>query len=140
VKQRTADSLVFGSLVIATTIYAIVLDRNKRRALMGRKIEPNWTWAEVVVGDGLCLLAAGIRARLGNKDRATYERSSILSFVIGGAPIILWQLWRTYTRLTEHIHALEQTIEGSDAHRQRPPEALAPLCWTGAPAGRGDLK
>lgn len=137
--ERDADVCVFLPLAGLTTIYALVLDRIKQRAPPQRQIEPNWTWLEVVAGDGLCILAAAIRARLGHPDRATYERSVVLSFVIGGTPIVAWQLWRVYTRQRDIAHTLEHYIDRieereRDGNHERSQTTLALPRWPRPPA------
>lgn len=83
-QRRTAITLF-----ALTTLYALTL-----RLI---PYEPDWTWATVVVGTALCLSAAAldIRARTERWGGATwhsYERSVWASFVIGGTPIVIWQV------------------------------------------------
>ncbi len=90
--EKEADLLVYPLLAVATSLYAVVLDKLKPL------IEPNWTWAEVVAGCWMCITAARIRARLGPNTREGAERAIHRSFVVGGIPIIVWQLLRMLYR------------------------------------------
>ncbi len=90
--EREADLLVYPLLAVATALYAAFLDKLKPL------IEPNWTWAEVVAGCWMCITAARIRARLGPDTREGAERAIRRSFVVGGIPIIVWQLLRMLIR------------------------------------------
>lgn len=77
---------------LATTLYAVLLDEHKE------KIEPDWTWAEVVLGTSVCLLTAAVRARAhANPTWRIYEEGVWRAFVVGGLPIIVWRIYRKLT-------------------------------------------
>lgn len=78
----------YSALALLTTLYAVLLDRHKE------KWEPDWTWGEVAVGVALCLAAAAIAARQCDPSWRDYELLVWASFVVGGTPIIIWQLKR----------------------------------------------
>lgn len=86
--------VIYALLFLITTIYAIVLDRARRR-----KWEPDWTWLEVAIGSSLCLAAAtaATYAALGTAG-LVIAGMFWLAFAVGGAPIIFWQIRRTNGR------------------------------------------
>jgi hypothetical protein len=114
--SKTADLLVYPALAATTSAYALLLDDNKQHAPDDQKLEPDWTWATVVVGSLICLLAGTIRARLGPGDRQTCERSFWLSFLVGGTPIVLWQNWRAYARQRRRGDTLQQYVNQGNTH------------------------
>lgn len=138
--QRTADACVYPALALTTTLYAIALDHNKQYAPPDRKIEPDWTLIEVIIGSLICLVAAAIRARLGPADRRTTERAVWLAFLIGGTPIGAWQLWRGHQRRQQRRGTLQQyDRENNHANAsKRSPAALADQRRPVSPADRGD--
>lgn len=88
-----SDIAIYGGLALTTSVYAIVLERYKKQ------IEPDWTWAEVVLGTMLCLSAAELRIHRQELPTAIeYRRAVWMCFVIGGAPIVLWQFWQMSQR------------------------------------------
>lgn len=137
--QRIADACVYPALFLTTTLYAVALELNKRYAPPSKKIEPKYTWAEVVVGDLICLGAGAIRAWLGPNDRTHTLRSTGLAFIVGGTPIITWQLWRERRRQRVERDTLQHyDVEHNDATSERPPAPLADLRQPGATAHRGN--
>lgn len=91
-KLEKDDYVVYIPLAVATSLYAVVLDYLKDR------IEPDWTWAEVVVGTTMCMVAAEVRSEMGPSDRAATLRAVRLAFAAGGTPVIIWQLLRMIAR------------------------------------------
>lgn len=68
--------------------YAALLETNKHR------LTSQHTWMQVVVGNSICLAFAGfrLRQRFGwTSDQA--ERQYWRSYIVGGLPVIAWQLW-----------------------------------------------
>ncbi len=135
--QRTADAYVYPALFLTTTLYAVVLDTNQRYAPPDQKIEPDGIWKEVVIGDTLCLIAATIRAYLGPNERWSVVRATGLAFIVGGTPMIVWQLWRARERAAQARdiwqHILEQAhATGSTAT----PTGIANPRWPSPPAHR----
>lgn len=128
-QDRTADAVVYGTLAVAASCYAFFLDRNKYGPAR-RKLEPNWTWVEVIVETSFCLGAAAIRARLTPFDASEatwrgYERIVRTSFAVGKTPIVLWQLGRTYDRLSKRADTLHQKFEEHYAKREQSSGSLA---------------
>lgn len=87
--------LIAAALVLVKSLYAFVLSR-KRFA----KLQPDGTWVLVLIGVGLCILAAGIDRRLTNPSVAVFERRVWLFLLVGGVPIAVWQVSRTARALS----------------------------------------
>jgi len=137
--QRTADVYVYPALFLTSTLYAVVLDANQRYAPPDQKIEPDGTWKEVVIGDALCLIAATIRAYLGPNERWPVLRATGLAFIVGGAPIIAWQLWRARERVAHARDTLQHILEQPHATRPTPtPPGLTHPRRPSPPAHRRD--
>lgn len=82
----TSEDAIDIGLVVTTLGFALWLDNHKAQ-------EPDWTWAEVVVGCAVCLVAAGLRTRAQPpSDWRAYERNTWRAFVLGGLPIIAGEL------------------------------------------------
>lgn len=91
---------VLAGIAATTTVYAIFLQRFKRW------LEPDWTWFEVVVGDAIILGGALIMRKLRpDMSAKEYERQTWLAFIVGGIPIIFWQVWQ---RLADSRAALDE--------------------------------
>lgn len=87
------DFCVYPLLTIASGRYALALDANKQRTT--HNIEPDWIWVEVTLGVAPCLLAVTLRMHLEpDQDGQRYEQVAWKAFVVGGFPIVIWQLWR----------------------------------------------
>ena len=137
--QRTADAYVYPALFLTTTLYALVLDTNQRYAPPDQKIEPDGTWKEVVIGDAICLIAATIRAYLGPNERWSVVRATGLAFIVGGAPIIAWQLWRTHERAVQARDTLQHILEQAHATGSTAtPTGIAIARRPSPPAHRGN--
>jgi hypothetical protein len=136
--QRTADACVYPALALATTLYAVVLDHNKRYAPPERKIEPDGTLMEVVIGDAICLIAGAIRAYLGPNDRWSAVRAMGLAFIVGGTPIACWQRLLIEERRRQARDTLQHdNPEQHHATRSAPaPTGPAARRWPGAIAHR----
>lgn len=78
---------IYGALFCATALYAALL------AYLRHIWEPDLTWLEVVIGVALCLLAPYADQRQnGPLTSELYEQRVWQCFLIGGLPIIIWQL------------------------------------------------
>lgn len=99
--------VIFALLFLGTTIYAIVLDHAKRR-----RWEPDWTWLEVTIGSALCLAAgtAATCAVLG-ADGLIIAGLFWLAFVVGGLPIVIWQLSRMNGRYRDAAAEARRLLE-----------------------------
>lgn len=90
----------YCGLFAITTLYAVLLSRIPQ-------IEPDLTFLEVIVGVAMCLYAAYFdRIWNGPMTSEVYEARVWLAFKVGGAPIIIWQLYkliRAWRRITERI-------------------------------------
>ena len=96
---------VYTALFVTTAAYAFLLSRFKYL------IEPDLTWLEVVIGVALCLAAPAIVARWANVPTwQAYEVLTWRAFLVGGAPIVLWQLGR----MTRARRLLERRIRERD--------------------------
>ena len=82
-------ALIYLSLFIGSAVYAALL------ALFKHYWEPNLTWLEVILGVVLCLLAPYLAQRIEPVDVLGYEHRVWLAFVVGGTPIVIWQLGRS---------------------------------------------
>ncbi|NTU85109.1 MAG: hypothetical protein HGA45_38075 [Chloroflexales bacterium] len=92
-QPQRRDLLISSGLALVTTGYAIVLEHVRQH------LEPDWAWAEVVLGTVMCLGAAELRVASTTAPTADdYRRAIWTSFVIGGTPIILWQFWQLSQR------------------------------------------
>lgn len=96
-------ALVFFILFLTTTVYAILLQRTR-----GAGIEPAYTWLEVVIGSFLCLLASGVIIR--TNTLAAWESYQIVcaSFVVGGTPIIAWQIGLDIRRRQREVQTIQR--------------------------------
>jgi hypothetical protein len=92
---------IYLVLFFTTAVYAFLLSRFKYL------MEPDLTWIEVVVGVTLCLAAPALVARWeGVPTWQAYEALTWRAFLIGGAPIVLWQIGRatrTWRRVERRI-------------------------------------
>ncbi len=78
---------IYTALFATASLYAAVL------ALLRHVWEPDLTWLEVVIGTALCLSAPYADQRLnGPLTSELYEQRVWLAFLIGGLPIVAWQL------------------------------------------------
>jgi hypothetical protein len=89
------DFAIYGTLALMVYLYTRLLDRHKER------LEPDFTWVEVVIGCALCFAAAATRARYVPGGWQEYEQSVWLAFVVGGGVIIGWQIRRAIQRAEE---------------------------------------
>ena len=111
---------IYIALLTATTVYAVLL------AVLRHLWEPDLTWLEVVVGTALCLAAPYADRQLnGPLTSELYEQRVWAAFLIGGAPIIIWQLaqsvnaWRRIRRRIRGDHGV------NTRYTPDPAEALA---------------
>lgn len=111
------EARIYISLFLATSLYAFLLARFKYL------IEPDLTWLEVVVGVAICLAAPALVARwMGVPTWQAYEALTWRAFIIGGAPIVLWQIGRA----TRTWRRVERRIRERDGKPST--EALAEEC------------
>ena len=101
-------TVIYAALFLVTCAYAALLARFRHLW------EPHLTWLEVVIGTALVLLAPYLNARYVTPppDWATYEADVHLAFLVGGAPIIIWQLTQSI-RAWRHV---ERRIRSRDGH------------------------
>lgn len=91
---RTA--LDFGSdvaLIAATNEYAAWLAAHKQ-------LEPDWTWAEVALGTGLCLLHSAAAGVIHGGDWKVQQWRVVRSFGLGCVPVVLGEI-RQYRQRRE---------------------------------------
>jgi hypothetical protein len=80
---------LYCTLFAATTLYAVVLSRFPKR-------DPDWTWFTVALGIAICLTAPALdRRQNGPLTSELYEWRVWQAFIIGGIPIIAWQVGRS---------------------------------------------
>ena len=80
---------IYVALFATTTLYAALLAW-LQQAL---RLEPDLTWLEVIIGVTLCLLAPYFDQRWhGPLTSEGYEQKVWLAFIVGGLPIVVWQL------------------------------------------------
>jgi hypothetical protein len=98
-KQKT-NLLIDLTLALATALYAAFLQR------YSEKRDPDYYWVEVIFGSGLCLAANEIRAIcLPETPARQIARWGWRSFMVGGLPVVLWQLWvATQNRATSKAY------------------------------------
>lgn len=91
---------IYCGLFAVTTLYAWLLSRIPQ-------LEPDLTFVEVIIGVAICLYAAHFDLLWnGPYTSETYETQIWLAFKVGGAPIVIWQVWklgRAWKRILEHI-------------------------------------
>lgn len=98
----------------ASSAYAAALDRWKHH------IEPEGTWAEVVAGTAMCLLFAGLRTRQRRHPHWQDHQADVWrSFVIGGAPIIAWRLYRAVTMHRRGFEVALRHLRAGDGGDER---------------------
>lgn len=85
-----------AALVTSTSAFAGWLDTDK-------SLEPDFTWAEVAAGTGICLLAAHLQNRLSGGDWQSGEREVWRAFALGGPPVVVGEV-RQWLRRREERH------------------------------------
>jgi multisubunit Na+/H+ antiporter MnhE subunit len=110
---------IYCYLFAGATTYAVLL------AYFRHFWEPDLTWLEVIVGVMLCLIApyADQRAN-GPLTSELYEQRVWLAFVIGGLPIVLWQIGKS-TRARLQVERRIRGTHGNTRDATDRPEALA---------------
>lgn len=137
--ERTADAVVYVPLLFVMALYALLLDRNKQRTKPGAfRLEPDWTWVEIIGGVLLCLGAAYARSRLGPDTRADALRAVWGAVIVSLAPIISWQIWRASARRRQREKTLRYYEHEESHDKQRTPTRLAPARRPGAKANGRD--
>jgi hypothetical protein len=116
-------------LAATTTAYSALLESIDHK----ETVEPDLTWLEVVIGNALVIFAAMLRIRLQAESGTVptwqdYERAVQRAMLVGGGPVIAWQLWQTFRRQEVHIDYLQEQVYG---------EAMAEEC-RGSPEGHGE--
>lgn len=100
---------VYGLLLGAFILYALLLERTR-----GMGIEPAYTWAEVVVGTALCLLAAAVYIRLAQPSTWGGFYAVCAAFVVGGLPIIAWQIGRDIAHDRDVLREVRDNAGGTE--------------------------
>lgn len=121
---------IYTALFTATTLYAAVL------AYLRHFWEPDLTWLEVVIGVALCLSAPYADQRFnGPLTSETYEAQVWLAFLIGGLPIVAWQLGQSVRARLR----VERRIRGKHVNtRDATDRAEALADHPGTPPREGD--
>jgi len=129
-KPSMTTFAIYTYLFAAATLYAALL------AFLRHVWEPDLTWLEVVIGTALCLSAPYADQRLnGPLTSELYEARVWLAFLIGGLPIIAWQLGQSVrARLRVERRIRGKHVSTRDAADRA--EALAD--HAGAPPREGD--
>lgn len=118
--------VIYCVLFAATTLYAALLAR------LRHIWEPDLTWLEVVIGVTLCLLAPYADQRLnGPLMSELYEARVWLAFIVGGLPIVAWQIGQS---VRARLQA-EQRIRGKRGSTTENTTPLASERRTEPPAG-----
>jgi len=111
---------IYAYLFAATTLYAALL------AYLRHLWEPDLTWLEVIIGVTLCLLAPYLDSRLnGPLMSETYEQRVWLAFLVGGAPIVIWQLAQSVSAWRRIRRRIRGDHDVNTRHPADPAEALA---------------
>jgi hypothetical protein len=114
---------IYSYLFAATALYAVIL------AHFRRLWEPDLTWLEVVVGTALCLTAPYVDQRYnGPLTSELYEQRVWIAFLVGGTPIVAWQLGqsvrarlRVERLLGNHGNTSDHTAPLAAERRTEPP-------------------
>ncbi len=121
---------IYSYLFASATLYAVLL------SWLRHIWEPDLTWLEVIIGVALCLLAPYLDQRLhGPLTSEVYEQRVWLAFVVGGAPIVAWQLGQS---VRARLQA-ERRIRGQYGTTRHATDRPAPLAdHAGAPPETDD--
>lgn len=91
------DIRIYGTLALVVLLYAVFLQLIHHK----ERLEPDYTWLEVVIGVTMCLAAAAYRGRHVSGGWKEYEGGAWLAFIVGGGVIILWQIGQSVARQRE---------------------------------------
>jgi hypothetical protein len=117
---------IYSYLFVVTALYAVLLARFRHLW------EPHLTWLEVVIGTVLVLMAPYLDARSnGPLTWELYEARVWQAFLVGGAPIIIWQLGRSVNAWRR----VERRIRGRDGNTA---DRTAPLAAERGPRAPRD--
>jgi hypothetical protein len=136
--QKVADACVYPALSLATTLYAVILDHNKRYAPPEKEFEPYRTVDEVIIGSAICLAAGTIRAAPGPDDRRTALRATALAFIVGSIPIYIWQRMLHHERARQARDTLQQHNREQNGLIERSPRPARVGARTSASGRSGD--
>jgi hypothetical protein len=105
---------IYSYLFAGATLYAALLARFRHLW------EPHLTWLEVALGTALVLLAPYLDARYnGPLTSEVYEQRVWLAFLVGGAPIIVWQLAQSVSAWRRAEQGIRRR-DGNTANRTAP--------------------
>lgn len=106
---------IYSYLFIVTTLYAGLL------AWLKHLWEPDLTWLEVIIGVTLCLLAPYIDQRQnGPLTSELYEQRVWLAFIVGGFPIVVWQLSKSVRARIQAERRIRGHYDGARHATDRP--------------------
>lgn len=101
-------------LFAATALYAAVLSRFPKR-------DPDFTWLTVAIGVAICLAAPAIDQRQnGPLTSELYEWRVWQAFLIGGAPIVIWQISQSVRAWMSLIRRLISRMYGDTTDQAAP--------------------
>jgi hypothetical protein len=90
-------------LLIASCLYAVFLER------IHHIYHPNWTWATVVGGNTLIIIALVVQVALGVVLSVWAAVVALLiNNIVAGSPIIVWQVWGITLRLNQIVAAARE--------------------------------
>lgn len=98
-------AIIYGTLFMTSILYAALLARTR-----GIGIEPDYTWLEVVVGCGLCLLAAADYIALAHPTAWQAFFAVCGAFVVGGLPIVAWQIGQAIKRRHDALRTQQRLV------------------------------
>lgn len=105
---------IYCALFAVTTLYALLLSRIPQ-------IEPDLTFVEVMIGVAICLYAAYFdRVWNGPMTSEAYEAQVWLAFKVGGAPIIVWQLYKLIRAWRRLLNRIQSRIYGNSTDQAAP--------------------
>lgn len=98
------DALFYLGAAASSAVYCLILE------LLNKRLEPDFTWVEVVIGVALtgCWIAA--RGTLGDLPDVTGDAMFwwtcwlwVYMFLATGLPVVAWQIWQMWSRSKEAL-------------------------------------
>lgn len=95
------DTLADAALIATSCLYAAWLSEHK-------DLEPDWTWVEVGIGVGYCLLRAAAHGARHGGDWRMQQRATWRAFLLGGIPIAIGEILQGQRRAREREKLAER--------------------------------
>ena len=100
---------ILAALFVIKAIYAAIIDQHPQW-------QPDGTWLLVAIGVGLCVIAAGIDWRInGPYTNHQQEGMLVVFLLVGGAPVIFWQVIRSVQAWLRYVLRVLEGIANGNA-------------------------